>query len=320
MKKLNFPIEEILILINKNYTIPEIAKHFNVSRITMGKFLKENNLKTNYTKRKEQLALLNNEEIIEKYVKEKLTIKELCDIYNCSNSAIKKRLKSANVIRTSSEAHTKYPCDTQYFSKIDTMNKAYLLGFICADGFVTKTNVVGIGVKTSDSDVIKFFQKELKSTKPIQYKENSLELRIQNKELADSLRKLGVVENKSLIINIEKVIKNANLSDKQIKAFLLGYFDGDGGIYYSRAKNTTTIIWNFSVTGTYETCNYYKKYFNNVGFFTKRHKDEKNNYTYCIGGCNLIKNALSTLYSIKDELDFFYKRKYNRFVKLLEKS
>lgn len=33
--------------------------------------------------------------------------------------------------------------------------------------------------------------------------------------------------------------------------------------------------WSCSVTGTFETCSYYKEYFQNVGFFTKRHPDEK---------------------------------------------
>lgn len=59
-----------------------------------------------------------------------------------------------------------------------------------------------------------------------------------------------------------------------------------------------------------------KNIFKTLGFFTKRHPDEKNNYTYCISGRNRVKTALSELYSIKDEIDFFYQRKYEKFVEL----
>ena len=46
MRKKTFPIEEIKKLIDQDYKIVEIANYFNTSRVTMGKFLKENNLKT----------------------------------------------------------------------------------------------------------------------------------------------------------------------------------------------------------------------------------------------------------------------------------
>lgn len=50
--------------------------------------------------------------------------------------------------------------------------------------------------------------------------------------------------------------------------------------------------------------------------FYKKTSRRKNNYTYCISGRNRVKTALSELYSIKDEIDFFYQRKYEKFVEL----
>ena len=46
MVRKTFPIEEIKELLEQNYTIQQLADVFGVSRPTMSKFLKENNLKT----------------------------------------------------------------------------------------------------------------------------------------------------------------------------------------------------------------------------------------------------------------------------------
>lgn len=319
MNKKTFPIEEVKELIDQNYKIVEMAKHFNVSRPTMGNFLKENNLKTKVSQKRERAAQVNEQLICSEYEEGK-TIRELGIKYQVSDSVIKRCLLNKGMkTRTNSEAHQKYSLDIDYFKDIDTLDKAYLLGFFCADGWVTDRNEFGIALKASDIDMIYFFQKELKTDKPIIYKNNgeAVELRLQNKDVADTLKNYGIVPRKSLIINIEEVIQKAQLNENQIKAFLLGYFDGDGGFTVSKpTQDYPTVQYGSNITGTYETCIYFKKFFNDVGFLTKRHDDEKNNYTYRIGGRNMVRNAFSNLYSIKDKLTFFYRRKYNIFIEM----
>lgn len=266
---------------------------------------------------KEELA-----ELLKRY-----TQKEIAELKQISIATVRRYKKiyelDANLElarQRNSEKHTVYSCDINYFNKIDTFNKAYLLGFICADGFVTDRNEVGICVATKDKAVVEFFQKELKSNKPIREIENdatgAYELRIQNSYLAETIKKYGVVPRKSLIINIEDVIQKANLSDEQISVFLLGYFDGDGSISLAHRLDTNKEYFEMNVTGTYETIQYYKKYFGH-GTITKRHHDEKNNYTLQLSNNFLtIYNCLSKIYKYKDRLDFFFERKYNLFEKL----
>lgn len=105
---------------------------------------------------------------------------------------------------------------------------------------------------------------------------------------------------------------------EEIKQLInLGYFDGDGGFVKTKpTEKYPTIQYSSNVTGTFETCEYFKQYFKGVGYYTKRHADNKNNYTYCIGGRNKVREAFSTLYEIKDELTFFYQRKYNLFIEM----
>ena len=224
-----------------------------------------------------------------------------------------------NARKKNSEAHTKYPCNNTYFDNIDTMDKAYLLGFICADGFVTDRNEIGIGVAEKDKKIVEFFQQQLQSSKPIVRKDGkhpSVELRIQNNYLCEQLMKLGVFPNKSLILDIKTIIANAKLSEKQISAFLLGYFDGDGCISKAHRQIDTKEYFEMNITGTLETIQYFKDYFGH-GCVTKRHNDDKNNYTLQFSNnYSTIYNALSKLYAYRHELTFYFLRKYNLFAQL----
>lgn len=318
MPKKTFPVEEIKILLEEGYNIANLATKYNTSRPTMSKFLKENGLYTKTQQQNQKCKNLDISFIINEYQSGK-TIKEIANNLQVSTIAIKTRLKSNNIhIRTNSESHKRYVEDFKYFDTIDTYNKAYLLGFICADGWVTNRNELGIAVSYKDKDLIYWFKEQLKTDKePIIKEKNqhkSIWLVIQNEKATKVLNQYGIIPNKSLILNIENVINNAKISNNLIPAFLLGYFDGDGGIYKSQTNNTTQ--YNCSITGTIETCTFFQEYFGGIGFMTKRHKDDKNNYTYQIGGRNRVKEGLSKLYSVKDKLSFFYKRKYKIYCEL----
>ena len=310
--KLLFPIDEINRLVEEGYTIAEITTYFKTSRPTISKFLKENNIKTKKNKQLERISLLDEELICKLYSNEKLSINDLCKKFDVSDSVIKRILHDNKVyIRTNSEAHRQFDLNVDYFKNIDTINKAYLLGFICADGFVTPRNEIGITIQSKDRDLLTFFAKEIETNKPIvedaDKKYSSLIL--YSDIMAKDLNNLGIIPNKSLVLDISQIIVNAKLNKEQEQAFLLGYFDGDGGVYKTYSPY---VQYSCSVTGTFETCSYYKKYCNDIGFITKRHDDDKNNYTYQIGGRNKVKEGLSKFYNIinTNQLDFYYQRKY----------
>lgn len=256
------------------------------------------------------------------------TQKEAAKIFNVSEVTIRRYKNKYNIKtnlsiahRVNSEKHTKYQCDIYYFDKIDSFDKAYLLGFLCADGFVTNRNEIGIGVAEKDKSIVDFFVQQLKTNKPISYieKTKAIEIRIQNNYLAMRLKELGVVPRKSLILNIADVINKAKLTQSQISVFLLGYFDGDGCISLVHRQRDNKEYFEMNVTGTLETINYYKNYFGH-GTITKRHQDNKNNYTLQFSNNYLtIYNALKKLYIYKDKLTFFFQRKYILFEKLQKK-
>ena len=132
--------------------------------------------------------------------------------------------------------------NTQYFKEINSYNKAYLLGFIAADGAIvqnknTNTKTLTITIHAKDIAVLELLKSELNSSlsiKDITSKSKSLQsykldvnhkrFNTSKKEIIEDLESYGLTSNKSLIMS-NLVI---NIPKKYRKAFILGYFDGDG--------------------------------------------------------------------------------------------
>lgn len=137
----------------------------------------------------------------------------------------------------------------QYFETIDSDTKAYLLGFIVADGCITKSrNSTGLTITIHEKDriVLETLKKELNSENPITIlkKNNLIRFVIYNKQLTDSLEKLGIEERKSLIM--KNIINNIPNNFKN--AFIRGYFDGDGSFSFDEKRKRGTL----AIRGTNE--------------------------------------------------------------------
>lgn len=116
-----------------------------------------------------------------------------------------------------------------YFKIIDTKEKAYWLGFLFADGNVFK-NKVSITASLKDEEWMKKYINIIganpnKNYKFLQKSSGRIYyiISIHSKELSSDLKNLGCLPRKSKIIRFPK-LDNLELD----KAFLMGYFDGDG--------------------------------------------------------------------------------------------
>ena len=138
-----------------------------------------------------------------------------------------------------------YKYDENYFSTIDTYDKAYWLGFILADGYIidnrgkdNKSDAIGLRIRLAESEKphLEKLNEDINGNLPVKIvknygtfnKENSKlsEIHINSTQIVDDLYKLGLSSgNKSCN---EKFIKfnDPNLT----KNFILGMFDGDGYI------------------------------------------------------------------------------------------
>lgn len=136
----------------------------------------------------------------------------------------------------------KYQIDEFFFESIDNEYKAYILGFIAADGHVDiKHKRIQIRLAEQDLDILIKIRNAFLSTHPIKLVErkNSFPygrrkvkeviLDLNSSKLVKQLVGIGFTSNKTYTLNVEifNCIPN-NLKHH----FLRGYFDGDGSLVY----------------------------------------------------------------------------------------
>ena len=116
-----------------------------------------------------KFTLEQEQEIIKEYQNGDST-RKLSQKYNCSPSTIGNILKRNNLsARTLSEARRNflnYTIDESCFEIIDNPDKAYWLGVMYSDGYISKatkyTNSFGLSVSEKDLEWVEKFKKFLK--------------------------------------------------------------------------------------------------------------------------------------------------------------
>jgi len=153
--------------------------------------------------------------------------------YPVSRATISKYLKKNGIVVINKQ-NQQLGLKKNIFSKIDTEEKAYWLGFLYADGYVSPTgNKINLTLKESDKTHIENFKKFLGSDCKITYRSklNAYRLSIRCKQISQDLISLGCVPNKTWSINsIPNIPKNLKID------FIRGYFDGDGCITFGNTN------------------------------------------------------------------------------------
>jgi len=219
-----------------------------------------------------------------------------------------------------STGYRKYPLDEHFFDTIDTEEKAYFLGFVFADGFVSLKQhnfLFGIEIHEKDIEVLKNLKRALKSKSPISTNKDrcSIRLRVYSKTLVKQLIKKGCVENKSLVL---KFPHYSVIPKKLLNHFMRGYFDGDGSIrshqekkYPNRRPQITV-----SICSSEKFCKRYQNILCSMTTLNKTKLYRRSNIMeviYC--GIHNIEKIYDFLYK---DANIFLKRKKQRFEKYIQ--
>lgn len=215
-----------------------------------------------------------------------------------------------------------YNVNENFFKCINTEEKAYILGFICADGHIEKDRLV-ITVSVKDKDILEKIKKALNSNHPIKEvkRENPyqntdrkklslLELKVNSVELVKSLFIMGLTTNKTYTLDssILKYIPKYLMRD-----FLRGYFDGDGNVFFG-VRYTSGYKYNINVCGNEDfLLSSFQTYFPSKN---KLYKDlySKQCYVWKISQRDKVKDFMYYLYF---NSSIFLQRKYNEFRKIM---
>lgn len=137
-----------------------------------------------------------------------------------------------------------YLLNEKYFDIIDSEKKAYILGFIYADGSVCRTTL-NISLSEKDIEILHFIKSELEYSGNIKHycikDHNYVSLIITSKYLTDSLRNIGIISNKTYLSQTLPIV-----SEKYQKDLIRGFFDGDGSVYMVKYRNSVELTFNLS--------------------------------------------------------------------------
>lgn len=177
--------------------------------------------------------------IINKYINEQYSLKQLGKEFNCSYGTIRNLLHRKGYESRGNKQG--YPRNEFYFNKIDTPSKAYWLGFLYADGRVhSNSNEISITLKDKEHlekfrQALECFNHHIGKTKDDRFLKESViyYISLKDKQLHDDLIKWGCVPQKSLKLDTLPLIENNLMSH-----FIRGYFDGDGSLHYVKANSS----------------------------------------------------------------------------------
>lgn len=174
---------------------------------------------------------------VEKLLKQPLLIKEISKKLNISGYKLKRYyLIPLNVVGyqrkifrdTTRKRQIKYP---NFFEKVDSELKAYILGLLASDGNIHNNFV---SIKSKDIELIEICNNLF--NRKIHRVDNLFRMRIGSINTVNGLKQLGLRENKSyrkgldsLFLNIPNILKCH---------FIRGFLDGDGCV----SKNRYTFI------------------------------------------------------------------------------
>lgn len=238
-------------------------------------------------------------------------------MFGCSHKKIARILDELGISRTG-VGRRKYNINEHYFDEIDTPNKAYIFGFLYADGSNNRNkSTVSMSLEEGDFDILEKIRKEIGSEKELEFLDysnkndfgytykNQYRLLLFSSRICDSLAKHGLVPNKSLILEFPEIRQDL------LPHFIRGMFDGDGSVY--RGKKCTKFT--LTITSTYSFCNKLKEIVCNTIDINCHIYDASNHNgvtkVFTVSGGKQVKKFLDWIYC---DADLFLQRKYDRYI------
>lgn len=285
----------------------KIAKILGCSKCSVLRYihLKNISLKTK-SKRDDDNLLKDKKETILKLYHQNVSQCEIAKIVGHSQPCVSKFLQSFGL----RAKEWKYSVDESYFDKIDSEEKAYILGWFYSDGSVDEAGKMRIQILQTDSYILEWIKGQLKfdgelyqiparnTSKP------QTAICINRKNLADKLITLGCIPNKA---NVLQMPTFEQVPKEFFHHFLRGYFDGDGSI--------STDLRVVAVTSSPVFCESLARFLVTLGIESNTYVRKNSKMVF------FTKNSekLKFLNYIYKDATVFLKRKHEKYLQMLEK-
>ena len=191
------------------------------------------------------------EKVIVEYRDNNMSLREIGRVYNVCRKSLSKKLEEIGVKTTKGNHYRKYFHDFDYFEIIDNHEKAYFLGLLMADGYITDSSKIygqdcfGISLNYEDGYIIESLKRHIKATNPVhEYFEEDKgdgfgeyhykRLLLRSQKTVDDLIDKGVIKQKTLTKSFPD---STQVPDEFIYSYLRGYLDGNGSICLNKLSN-----------------------------------------------------------------------------------
>lgn len=241
--------------------------------------------------------------------------------FGVGHKVIAKILEEFGIARTAASKRT-YTLNEQYFDEIDTPNKAYIFGFLMADGCNNKSKcTISMSLEEKDREILDRIRMEIKSERPLEFIDytnkhdfgytyrNQYRLLMFSTHMCKMLERHGMVPNKSLIAEFPA------LSNNLVRHFIRGLFDGDGSVYRGKYKKRNSYQHTLTITSTLSMCEKLVEIVEREVKINCHIYDASNHNgitkVFNISGRNQIKKFMDWMYQ---DADLFLQRKYDRYL------
>ena len=222
--------------------------------------------------------------------------------------------------------------NNNFFSNLDTQEKAYIAGLIATDGSIYDKNnsyYLKLAFKSSDVDILEKVKKAIGSKSEIRTKKgianlpqggtSNYELKtllICNKKMVKDLEALGITPNKSLTLNFDY----SKLPIELFPHFLRGLIDGDGdfNLYHRNNRNHPHIGLIGSKHLIHSTKEMLQKVFPDMSIMTF-HAIGCHENIWRLGIYNM-KDFKKLLNYIYQDATIFLDRKYQNYLRISEEE
>jgi intein-encoded DNA endonuclease-like protein len=233
-------------------------------------------------------------------------------IYELHPSTILNIIRKNNIDIKKYTYYRKYSFNYNFFDEIDSEFKAYFLGFIIADGSISG-NTLSISIIEDDVDVLFKFKENIEFNgffRDVEYSnsnhKNQKSIILTSKYFINSLSKYGIVNAKSHKTFLPK------MSDKFIRHFIRGVFDGDGCIHISKSGDINiNLVGNIDLMTEIQNILVSKCGLN----YTKFGRSKSENIVYIKYGGNI--QTIKILSYLYDNSNVYMDRKFMKFKKCL---
>ncbi len=241
-----------------------------------------------------------------------ISTNEVSRIFKMDRAIFRENLRENGFILTDKNYNPKI--NRNIFNKIETEEQAYWLGFLYADGYVSKSdNRIELILKDREhvekfSDFLGLEKERIKERKIKLFEKIFLEYRLsfRNIEIHKDLIEKGCTPQKSLTLSFPK---DNIVPVSLLNHFVRGYFDGDGSLgIYNNGKKYEKKYCLISLNGTKEFLDNIKNIYN---LPNNKYSMDGKAYRYATTSYDFVKFFLNSLY--KDS-KIYLDRKYNIFI------